>query len=1042
MKYITKKALRFTVMLLVAVFVCGGGIGVSYAQQLTVSGVVTDEATDEPMVGVTVICPRTQMGGVTDVDGKYTVKVTRGDVLEFSYVGMKTESVTIVEQTRLDVAMVSDAVDVETVMVVAYGTAKKSSFTGSAEVVGSKQLESRPVSNITKALDGNVAGIQTTSGGGAPGSGAQILIRGIGSINASSTPLYVVDGAPYDGSINSISPDDIASVTVLKDASAAALYGSRAANGVIIVTTKRGSAGRTVINFKGSVGVMQRALPEYEQLSQGQYMEANYDYVRNQLITDGMDADAASQQALNTYMGNLGGEKYNPFNIASNQLIDPATGKLVEGAESRWNDNWLDAAMRDVAIRQDYQLSARGGNDLLQYFASMGYTNEDGIAINTGFERLSTRVSLTSQVKPWINMGLSAAYSMVNSNNIPSTGYSQDNIWYAGRMIAPIYPLYERDDQGALVYKDGQPVYDFGVTRPNQKNFNSVALLRDDQTYGKSDNLNIRASLELGDKNMNVKFLRDLRFKMTYSMDYTNSQDHQFYNPFTGNAVTTAGKMYKTQRRMSSYTLNEMLSYNKSIKGHTVDVMVGHEFYEMADANLSAARTGFLYNGANNLGEGSTIVDANSSSNLFRLDAFLSRVNYNYKDRYFFEGSYRIDGSSRFYSDNRWGHFWSIGGSWRISEENFMRASRRWLDNLSLKASYGVQGNDGVGTYYAWQQTYKYGFANGSYPGVYMSQLENKNLKWEMNKAFNVGIDARFLKGRLGASIEYYHRNTDDLLLYRPLPLSSGFDGIYENVGNMANDGVEITINATPVVARDFRWQTMLIIGHMSNKVLKLSDGQDRIITGNQVIQVGSPIYSFYLSRSLGVDPNTGDEIFAAAGGGTTTDGALAEREIMGSRIPDVSGSFNNIFSYKGLELAINISYSVGGSVLDNNYISMMSTDKFGSSWHKDMERRWRKPGDVTDVPRLESGMTMVASDRYLKDASYLSLRNVTLGYTFNFKNRRQVGISALRLYLSGDNLATLSALKGMDPQASFVGSTSFAYAPVSTISFGVDLTF
>lgn len=1044
MKYMNIRVVKFSAMFLLALHcvVLGG-----YAQTLTINGIVKEQATGEPMIGVTVIDLTTNNGSVTDVNGAYSIKAKKGDIVEFSFVGMKTVAIEVLDQKQINVEMSADAVDVETVMVVAYGTAKKSSFTGSAEVVGEKQLESRPVSNITKALDGNVAGLEATSGGGQPGAGSQIVIRGVGSINAGQTPLYVVDGVPYDGAISSINPDDIASLTVLKDASAAALYGSRAANGVIVVTTKKGKVGKAVINFKANVGVTSKVKSEYERLDQAQYMEANYDYFRFQYLNDvnnPMMSEEANQKALEEYMVGLGGEMYNPFNVHSSQLIDPETGKVVEGAVSRWNDDWMKAAMRDVAIRQEYVVSARGGSDKTQYTLSLGYLDEQGIAYNSDYQRFTARVGVDARLKPWIRTALSTNYANGKTNNGAASSSGVENVWSSGLMMAPIYPLYERDGEGNMVMdENGKPKYDFGETRPNQQKFNSVALLFEDQNNSKSDEIGVRASVELGDKtNQGLGFFRDFTLSVNYGMDYMNSASHRFQNPFTGNAVSSGGKMFKTQYKLMTQTINEMISYNKQWTNHNLSIVLGHEFMDRKTEQLGGSRSGFMFAGSTILNQGTVVQSADSSTDLFRLDSYFINGNYNYKDKYYLSANFRTDGSSRFHGDSRWGQFWSVGASWRMTGEKFMQASRHWLDNLTLKASYGVLGNDGVGTYYAWQETYMYGYSNGYYPGVIFSQLENKDLKWEMSNNLNVGVETRMFGGRLGATIEYYNRTTKDMLLYRPMPVSSGHNGILENVGSMLNQGVEATITGMPIVTDSFRWQSTLIVSKNVNKVLALSNGRDQISMGSQIIKVGAPIYSYYFAEFAGVDPENGDELFYDKDGNKTNQSQLAERKLLGSRTPLFSGGFSNVFTLKGFELSILLNYSVGGKILDNNYVSLMGTSTFGTAWHKDMERRWRKPGDITDIPRLQSGLPITASDRFLVDASYFKIQNVSLAYTFNFKNMQQKGISALKLFVTGDNLWTVAARKGLDPKQSLIGSTSFSYAPVTTVSFGVDLTF
>lgn len=1010
------------------------------AQLLNVRGIIRDKATGVTLPGVSVMVKGTARGCASDIDGRFEVQANSNDVLTFTFVGMKDLEMPVGGRTSLEVMMEEASEVMEEVMVVAYGTARKESFTGSAEVIGSKQLEKRTLSNVTKAIDGTVAGVQTSSGSGQPGSGAQIIIRGIGSINASSTPLYVVDGVPFEGSLNSINPEDIETMSILKDASASALYGSRGANGVVIITTKKGQQGKVSINFKANVGIQQRAIPKYELLDAGEFMEASWDYAR--LGYQGMSDEQARETALQNYMQNLGGEQYNPFTLPSEQLIDPATGKMVDGVQMKWHDDWLDEAMRSTPIRQEYSLTARGGNDRSQFMISGAYLKEEGLILQSGFDRLSLRGKIDALLKDWWKAGLSIGLSLTKTNNIMSSGSDAYNVWYAGMLMGPIYPLYVRDTEGNVVLENGVPQYDFGGTRPFLSNSHTIALLHQDKNTSKNDNASVRAYFELGDKtNAKLGFLKDFKFTVNLGADYKLSSEHQFLNPFTGSAETTNGRMTKTNQRMLSYTMNELLSYNRSFGKHTLDVLAGHEYYDLSTETLSGIRTGFMFSDEKDLVGGTTIIDANSYGDNYRIQAFLSRLNYNFADKYYLSASFRTDGSSRFHKDNRWGNFWSVGASWRMSEEHFMK-SLAWLNNLTLKVSYGQQGNDAVGTYYAWQRTYQYGYANGSFPGVATLQLENKNLKWEKNNNLNFGIEAKMFHQRLSVSLEAYLKKTEDMLLYKTLPISSGYSGIYENIGSMKNRGFDFTFSGIPVQTQRFHWQSTLLVSRYNNEVTALAGGEDRISLGNRVIQVGEAAYSFYMYKAAGVDPETGNQLYWTKEGEKTPNASQAEKEILGSRIPDVYGSFSNDFSYRGFDLQILLTYSLGGKILDNNYTSLMTGTQYGTNFHKDMARRWRKPGDITDVPRLASGYIPAATDRFLVDASYLGIKNISLGYTFDLKGLGRAGIRALRLSVTGDNLHTFTKLKGINPQFDFTGGQAFTYIPVRNISFGIDLSF
>lgn len=1018
------------------------------AQQHEIKGKVTEKATGESLPGVSVVISGTSRGVATAIDGSWHLSAGDKDVLVFSFVGMKEVRVPVAGKRVINVVMEPDAVEMDEVMVVAYGTAKKESFTGSAEVVGGEQLEKRAVSNISKAIDGVVAGVQSSSGSGRPGAGASIIIRGVGSINAATTPLYVVDGVPFEGNINSLNPNDIESMSVLKDASASALYGARGANGVVMITTKRGRAGKTELNFKATVGLVQRAIPQYDMMNAAEFMEANYDYTRFVLISGGADESSANQLALSQYMEKLGGEEYNPFTVASGELIDPSTGKVVDGASLKWQDDWLDEAMRNTPVRQEYLLSARGGNERTQYLLSVGYLNEQGLAEKSGFDRISARVNVDSRLKDWCKVGISSAFSLTNSDNIPSSGNSSDNVWYSAQTIGPIYPLYMRDAAtGQLLLKDGNKQYDYGEKRPYLKSFNPVALLSEDQNSIRDDNMSARGYIELGDKkNEQLGFLKDLKLTVNAGMDYKLEEEKLFYNPFTGNAVNSKGKMTQTQTRALSYTVNELLNYTRKFGLHELDVLAGHEYYDSEESALIGARTGFIFTDVSDLNSGATVSNANSSTNRYRVMSFLSRVNYSFADKYYFSGSFRTDGSSRFHKDNRWGSFWSVGASWRMSQERFLNGAE-WLDNLTVKLSYGQQGNDAINAYNAWQRTYKYGYSNGDYPGVLISQLENKNLKWEKNNNLNFGVEGKFFRSRLAVSVELFYKKTTDMLLFRALPLSSGYNGVFENVGDMDNKGFDLTLSGVPVMCNGFTWTATLLASKYKNKVTALAKDQKPIISGAQVIKVGEPIYSFYLLESAGVDPANGDQLYwvenEKTGERSTTNSSVgATRELMGSRIPQLFGSFTNSFSWKGFDLSVMLTYSLGGKVLDSNYATLTASDTYGRNWHTDMNRRWRTSGDVTDIPRLENGYQIETTDRNLFSASYLGVKNVSLGYTLRLSDKSSQQFSSLRFSLTGDNLYTVTSLRGMDPQFNFTGGQGYTYASVRTWNFGVDLTF
>ena len=968
--------------------------------------------------------------------------------------GMTTQEVTI--HPYVKVTMQSDAEVLEDVLVVAYGTAKKESFTGSAAVVNNKKITARPVANVTKALEGMVAGVQTTSGSGQPGSGASIVIRGFGSINASSSPLYVVDGVPYDGSISSINPNDIASMTILKDASAGALYGSRGANGVVMITTKKGEQGRTRVNLKANWGVSSRSLPRYETLDEAGYLETVYQSYKNDLIyNDGVAPSLAAVQALQAMKSGATAifgtnEMYNPFNYSITELIDPVTGKVRSDAKLRYSEDWVDEAMQDNPLRQDYTATITSGNDRTSQMYSLGYVDEQGLLKTTKFSRISARMNIDTQVNKWLKAGMNANYARRSSNSAQENNSYSSNVWYTAELMAPIYPVFEKDAAGNTIVDGlGNPVFDYGSSRPAGANadWNTIATLYDDRYLSESDNLSGRAYAEIG--NLKTGALQGLKLAVNYGFDLVNASSMTYYNPYNGNSVGVKGTIQKANGRTFSYTFNQLLTYDRKFGKHHVDVLAGHEFYKYNYQYLGAAKTGFPFGGLYELDAASTITDASSYQDFYAVESVLSRASYDYDDKYYLSGSYRRDGSSRFHKDSRWGDFWSVGANWRISQENFMK-NVKWVNNLSVKASYGVQGNDNLGSFYAWQSFYDLGWPNATMNGAALSSLESSDLRWEKNANLNVGVEAR-LFNRLSLGIEWYNRETSDMLMAYPMATSLGFDGYNKNIGSMRNRGIDASA-AVEIIKREFNWTFSVMASTIDNKVLKLAD-KPEIISGSYIIREGETLNSFYTATAAGVDPATGKQLYwvwdedengVKSEKYITDDKAKATqcKEIQGSRIPDVYGSFTNEFRYKGFDLSVMCTYSLGGKVLDGVYSTLLYGNYIGQAKSKHLERAWKQPGDITDIPRIEIGQSYPTTNNSLINASYLALKNITLGYSLPVRTAKALGMQNLRITATGDNLVLFNHLKGMNPQYNFTGGTNFGYVPTRTIAFGIDVTF
>ena len=1038
-------------------------MGLAFAQSKQVTGTVVDENGD-PVIGASVVVKGTTTGTVTNLDGRFTLTaLSSAQTLVVRYLGMQDQEVAITENVLVTLHSASTGLD--EVIVVAYGTTKRSSFTGSAATIKSDDIEKRKVSNVTKALDGMAPGVQVTSGGGQPGSGTSVYIRGLGSINAANTPLYVVDGIPYDGNISAISSNDIESITVLKDASAGALYGARGGNGVVMITTKKGKAGVTEVNFKANFGIASRALPRYETMKSKDFIEASFSAFYNRAIDDGFSPDNAGAVAI--YEMSQGAQKifgkdemYNPYNYNAVDLIDPITGKIRSDARLLWEDDWLDEITRNDAWRQEYTIDLSGGAEKTQYFVSFGYLDHNGLLETTNFKRYSGRTNVESKPLDWFGLGLNSNFSHTAQNLLyTATSSATSNVWNSAQMMGPIFPVYLRDrnNDGKFILDEfGQKQFDYGASRPagQQGDFNSIATLYNDLYNQKVDNLSARGHVDFGDTKEG--WAKGLKLALLMGVDYYGYNFLQYYNPYFGNAANSSGRVSKNGVTVLSYTANQMLSYDVDIQDiHHIDAMVAHEYYDLEVDALGTEKAGFPFGGLTQPSAATTLTGGTGSINRYRIESYLGRVNYDFDDRYYFSASFRRDGSSRFEKDNRWGNFWSVGGNYRISQEDFMEATSSWLDNLAVRASYGVQGNDNVGTYYAWQAMYDLGWPNANEPGALVTDVENRRATWEKNANLNVGLDISFWDSRLQFGAEYFRRTTTDLLLFYPMPMSTGFEGYYKNSGSMLNSGLELTVTGKIIKTNDFEWNATLMVSTIKNKVLELTEDNKDITTGTRIIRKGEALHSWYLPKSAGVDPLTGDQLYVATRT-IVVDGEEKEedyitnsavfandsRYVAGDMFPDVYGSFSTELKYKGFDLSIATTYSLGGKMIDGVYQQMRSFYYPAQAKHVDLLRAWRKPGDITDIPRYDLGGSIGYHDGMLIDASYFSIKNVTLGYTLSSRIAKRVGLKALRVYVAADNLYMATSLTGTNPQYSIIGGTDFSYVPERLVSFGIDLKF
>ncbi|WP_241148262.1 SusC/RagA family TonB-linked outer membrane protein [Bacteroides sp. An279] len=1016
----------------------------TYAQRITVSGKVT--AGGEGLPGVTVAVKGSTNGTITSMDGDYSLQTEPQNTLVFSFIGYETQEVPINGQKTINIEMHESSIAIdEVVIAVPYGTAKKSTFTGSASVIDKKIIAASQVSSVSKALQGTVAGLQSFSTSGQPGEDASIYIRGVGSANATTTPLYVVDGVPYDGALSSISSQDIASVTVLKDAAAASLYGSRAANGVIMITTKQGQNGSApTIQLSAKYGFSSRAVRDYDQLSTNDYFMLQWEALRNSYMDNGQSAESAAQTASSilatTATGGLG---INPYGTQYPQPVG-TDGKIVAGATPLWDDSWEDALSQD-AHYTDISASISGGSERTKYYFSLGYLNDQGAYICSGFKRYNLRTNITTDLRKWLQVGLnvSATHSVQDYPKQDDTAIG--NIVLAARSIPSFYPVYERDLTTGeyLLDENGNRIYDYGNYRKGSYNGYNFAqsMLYDKKEY-KRDAASIRGYLQ-------ITPLEGLSYKMSLNIDYNSRFAHFYDNPTYGKEPLTGG-VEKENVRTTGLTYNNVINWNHTFnENHDVRLMAGQEYYEYNTSNFGGSRTGVITDGYYEPDVASTLSSFYGNSDQYKLLSFFGSAEYSYQSKYFVSASVRTDGSSRFHPDHRWGTFWSFGGSWKISREKFLEeAANDWLTNLTLRASYGAQGNDNVG-YYAYKALYEIGSSFGE-STLHASRLETPELSWETNLNLNVGLDFGFWSNRLNGTIEFFQRASKDLLFARDLVPSGGFSSIDANIGKLKNYGWEFTINGTPVLTKDWTWKLSVNATTYKNEIVELPT--DVMWQSTKKWVKGGSLYDFWLYEWAGVNPENGNPQWYY----TDTDGSRKitedyssltsdDKVKVGSSLPKVSGGFQSDLTWRDLSLSMLFSYAIGGKLYNNDYKSMISVSGGnGSTLSKDMLNRWTPENRYTDIPRLSYDQTSYftsSSSRWLVNRSFLRLKTVTLSYNLPEKWLHYATIKQASIFLQGENLLTFCHQQGLDPEQPINGMVSYRYPAMKTFSFGINVT-
>ena len=1047
--------------------------------QKRVTGRVLDSA-GHPVEGASVRVEGGRGVAVTDEMGNFTLKDVPASAkhLKVTYIGKQTQTVSIAGNVK--VVMPDNENVLDEAMVVAYGTAKKSSFTGSAAQIKSEKIEQRVTSNITNALTGQMPGVQTFNASGAPGSSASIRIRGIGSMSSSNSPLIIVDGMPYDGTISSINPMDIESLSVLKDAAANAIYGARGANGVVLITTKRGRSRDAVVTVDAKWGSNRRAVPKYKTLGVGNYYETMYRSLYNSKYYNGATAAEAyayaDQTLLDAKNGGLGymvytvpeGEKF----IGSNFKINPNAKLGYNDGEYYYTpDDWYDEFFGKGNLRQEYNINVAGSSDRINYYASVGYLNDDGLINNSSFRRYSGRGRVDYQAKKWLRIGTNLDFSETqnSSTNGSSSWNSSVNLFGITNMIAPIYPLYVRDAQGNIMYNPstGTPIYDNGMTtnmtRPYMNNARPGAVIDNNRGMTITSTFNGKWYAELTP-------VKGLKLTANVAVSEMNQRANSLRSRWGSSDDVSDGSAYVSHTHYTGVNTQYLANYTHTFDNiHNFDVLVGYESYKLRMQGLEAEND-HLFNpfiGELDNAHGFSNQGTGSSTNRYMTQGVLSRLQYDYAGKYFLSASYRRDASSVFHKDHRWGNFGSVGGAWLMSKEDFMEGLD-WIDILKLKASWGIQGNDailsgGYRQYYAYTDQYRVSYSEET--GEYSKTLAykgNKELTWETSYAFNIGTDFELFNGRLSGTFEYFNRKTTDMLYNKPAPMSAGYSSQPVNVGSMVNRGVELDLTGYIFRTKDFEWAVNFNLTHYKNKIKELDPSTyatGGIKGSSEILRVGGSLYELYLKDYAGVDPETGLSLYwkdskDEAGNVVrtlTNNYEEATQYDLGDALPKVYGGFGTTLRFKGLDFSVSMSYQLGGRLYDASYQTLMHTgSSAGTAWHADILNAWTPENRYTDVPRLcaSDNLGQNPTSRWVVSSDYLSFNNVTLGYTLPQNLIKKLGIGSVRVYVTGDNLGVISARKGLDPRMMIAGgsyddqSSTSNYSAMRNITGGITLTF
>lgn len=984
-----------------------------------VTGVVKD-VMGEPLIGANVVEKgRSTNGVITDFNGKFTLEVDESASLVVSYIGYLAQDIPTKGKGDFHIILKEDTNTLDEVVVTGYGDFKKATYTGSASVLTTEKLEALPVVSVGQMIESNIPGISVVAGTSSqPGAKTTLRVRGVASMNASTEPLYVLDGVPipsYDlsnftsmseaggmGFIETLNPADIESITVLKDAASASLYGAKGANGVVLITTKKGKEGKLRVNMAAKYGITDFAYT-YRPLMGG---EERRELIHEGLVNFQLDKGVSEQEA----------QQYADANI------DQYAKRLPQGY-SDW-----ESALFKTGYQQDYNLSASAGNQNSSFIGSLGYTKQTGVSLNSEMERFTGRVDASNKYKK-VEFGMNASFSWTKNVHLPEGKFYGSAIYASKVNLTPSTPIYNEDGTYASGYRENN-------------GYNPILEAEVNDYYART----VRA---MGTAKIAYNVWDNLKVSSVFTVDYSLTKDFFFQSPDGRDGATYQGRGRMQMTDRIRYTSQNNLTYSKTFGKHSVSAVTAFEVMKYDYEDLYAAKKTYGQDINTSLGNAADPIDADQKLQEDALMSYVASVNYSYDDKYYASFSFRRDGSSRLSPDTRWGNFWSLSASWRLSQERFMQPLKSVLSDLKLRASYGVNGNL-PSSYYGYQSTYTTGAFYSGKPSPWESTLGNEELTWEKNYALNLGLDIG-LFSRVNISLDWYTRTTKDLLMSKQLNSISGFSSLLTNVGQMRNTGVELEVRSNNIKTKDFSWTTAFNLSHNKNKILKLAD-LPWFVDGRYVRKEGYPFNTIYLREYAGVDPETGSALYydnqQDENGNYTknkvTDPGQASPIPLKDITPTISGGFMNTFNYKFIDLSFNLSYSFGGYSYDNaSYILQDDGYSVISNKSTEQRRRWQKPGDITDVPRFVYGNKKGGnynSSRAIHSTDHIRLKSLILGLNAPKAWLQKLGIGNARIYFSGTNLLTWAAYDQYDPEMS--GVVGFYTPPLKTYAFGLELKF